>query len=79
MGSFVEVDVTLSPRVNSIKPSRSVAIADQALALLQAGVPVIRLSTGEPDFDTPAAIAEVLFIDPFCTIQPNILKPFSVL
>ncbi|PON65288.1 Glycine dehydrogenase (decarboxylating) [Parasponia andersonii] len=52
------VDISLSPTVNSIKPSRSVAIADQALALIQAGVPIIKLSTGEPDFDTPAEIAE---------------------
>jgi hypothetical protein len=35
------------------------AITDQASALRQAGVPVIGLAAGEPDFDTPAAIAEV--------------------
>lgn len=54
----VEVDVSLSPRVNSVKPSKTVAITDQATALVQAGVPVIRLAAGEPDFDTPAPIAE---------------------
>ncbi|KAG5548531.1 hypothetical protein RHGRI_014024 [Rhododendron griersonianum] len=27
-------------------------------ALVQAGVPVIRLAAGEPDFDTPSVIAE---------------------
>ncbi|KAL2531431.1 Bifunctional aspartate aminotransferase and glutamate/aspartate-prephenate aminotransferase [Abeliophyllum distichum] len=54
----VEVDITLSPRVNSVKPSKTVAITDQATALAQAGVPVIRLAAGEPDFDTPAIIAE---------------------
>ncbi|KAK4583980.1 hypothetical protein RGQ29_021917 [Quercus rubra] len=53
-----EVDISLSPKVNSIKPSKTVAISDQATALVQAGVPVIRLATGEPDFDTPAPIAE---------------------
>ncbi|KAM3709771.1 hypothetical protein ACJW30_02G199800 [Castanea mollissima] len=53
-----EVDISLSPKVNSIKPSKTVAIADQATALVQAGVPVIRLATGEPDFDTPAPIVE---------------------
>ena len=60
----MEVDISLSPRVNSVKPSKTVAITDQATALVQAGVPVIRLATGEPDFDTPAPIAEVypLFI-----------------
>ncbi|KAK6120020.1 hypothetical protein DH2020_046260 [Rehmannia glutinosa] len=54
----MEVDITLSPRVNSVKPSKTVAITDQATALAQAGVPVIRLAAGEPDFDTPAVIAE---------------------
>ncbi|KAK4366779.1 hypothetical protein RND71_014659 [Anisodus tanguticus] len=54
----VEVDISLSPRVNSIKPSKTVAITDQATALVQAGVPVIRLAAGEPDFDTPAPIAK---------------------
>ncbi|KAL8472058.1 hypothetical protein ACS0TY_029326 [Phlomoides rotata] len=53
-----ELDISLSPRVNSVKPSKTVAITDQATALAQAGVPVIRLAAGEPDFDTPAAIAE---------------------
>ncbi|CAJ2677012.1 unnamed protein product [Trifolium pratense] len=52
------VDISLSPRVNAVKPSRTVAITDQATALVQAGVPVIRLAAGEPDFDTPAVIAE---------------------
>ncbi|CAH9091016.1 unnamed protein product [Cuscuta europaea] len=56
--SSVEVDISLSPRVNSVKPSKTVAITDQATALVQAGVPVIRLAAGEPDFDTPASIAE---------------------
>ena len=55
----VQVDVSLSPRVNSVKPSKTVAITDQATALVQAGVPVIRLAAGEPDFDTPTPIAEV--------------------
>ncbi|XP_060184881.1 bifunctional aspartate aminotransferase and glutamate/aspartate-prephenate aminotransferase [Lycium barbarum] len=54
----VEVDISLSPRVNAVKPSKTVAITDQATALVQAGVPVIRLAAGEPDFDTPTAIAE---------------------
>jgi hypothetical protein len=35
------------------------AITDQATALRQAGVPVIGLAAGEPDFDTLAVIAEV--------------------
>ncbi|KAL4337140.1 hypothetical protein HN51_047237 [Arachis hypogaea] len=52
------VDDSLSPRVDAVKPSRTVAIRDQANALVQAGVPVIRLATREPDFDTPAPIAK---------------------
>lgn len=57
----MELDTSLSPRVNSVKPSKTVAITDQATALVQAGVPVIRLAAGEPDFDTPAIIVEVTF------------------
>lgn len=48
----------VSPRVNSLKPSKTMAITDQATALRQAGVPVIGLAAGEPDFDTPAPIAQ---------------------
>ncbi|KAF7113073.1 hypothetical protein RHSIM_RhsimUnG0163700 [Rhododendron simsii] len=54
----MEVDISLSPRVSSLKPSKTIAITDQATALVQSGVPVIRLAAGEPDFDTPAVIAE---------------------
>ncbi|KDP46883.1 hypothetical protein JCGZ_24092 [Jatropha curcas] len=54
----MELDISLSPRVNSMKPSKTVAIMDHATALVEAGVPVIRLAAGEPDFDTPAIIAE---------------------
>ncbi|GMP32752.1 hypothetical protein CsSME_00006371 [Camellia sinensis var. sinensis] len=54
----IEVDISLSPRVNSVKPSKTVAISDQATALVQAGVPVVRLAAGKPDFNTPAVIAE---------------------
>lgn len=56
----VDTDLTLSPRVNAVRSSKTVAISDQAVALAQAGVPVIKLAAGEPDFDTPAPIAEVL-------------------
>ncbi|XP_010555356.1 PREDICTED: bifunctional aspartate aminotransferase and glutamate/aspartate-prephenate aminotransferase [Tarenaya hassleriana] len=53
-----ELDVSLSPRVDSLKPSKTMAISDQAATLVQAGVPVIPLAAGEPDFDTPAVISE---------------------
>lgn len=52
------VDNSVSPRVNSLKPSKTMAITDLATALVQSGVPVIGLAAGEPDFDTPAPIAE---------------------
>ncbi|XP_071680643.1 uncharacterized protein [Lolium perenne] len=54
------VDTSISPRVSALRPSKTMAITDQASALRQAGVPVIGLAAGEPDFDTPAAIAEVM-------------------
>jgi aspartate/glutamate/aspartate-prephenate aminotransferase len=53
------VDATISPRVSALRPSKTMAITDQATALRQAGVPVIGLAAGEPDFDTPTVIAEV--------------------
>ncbi|XP_020522046.1 bifunctional aspartate aminotransferase and glutamate/aspartate-prephenate aminotransferase isoform X2 [Amborella trichopoda] len=54
----MDFDTSVSPRANSIKPSKTMAISDHATALVQKGVPVIRLAAGEPDFDTPTAIAE---------------------
>ncbi|KAL8231255.1 hypothetical protein R6Q57_001033 [Mikania cordata] len=42
----MELDTSLSPRVNSVKPSKTVAITDQATALVEA------------DFDTPSIIAK---------------------
>ncbi|XP_028755130.1 bifunctional aspartate aminotransferase and glutamate/aspartate-prephenate aminotransferase isoform X2 [Neltuma alba] len=54
----IRVDISVSPRVNSFKPPKIRIISDQAKALMEAGVPVISLSAGEPDFDTPAAISE---------------------
>lgn len=85
----VDVDLTLSPRVNAVKPSKTVAITDQATALAQAGVPVIKLAAGEPDFDTPSPIAEVpsipanLFDQCFCghfveTSYPTFFFGFSL-
>lgn len=46
-------------RVKSLKPSKTLSILDQAIALQQAGAPVISLAIGEPDFHTPPAILEV--------------------
>lgn len=43
-------------RMNSLEPSATLAMAARAAALTAAGVNVIDLSVGEPDFPTPAHI-----------------------
>ena len=45
-------------RVIKMQPSATMAVSAKATELRQAGRPVIDLSAGEPDFDTPAPIAE---------------------
>lgn len=50
------VDLTLNPRVASLKPSKTMALTDLATSLKEQGVDVIGLAAGEPDFDTPAPI-----------------------
>lgn len=46
----------LSDRIQSIKPSATIAMSNKAMALKQQGIDVISLAAGEPDFDTPEAI-----------------------
>ena len=46
----------LSNRVNSIKPSPTIAVSNRAKELKEAGHDVIGLGAGEPDFDTPEHI-----------------------
>ena len=48
----------LSPRVEAMRPSATLAISARAAALRREGRDVIALSAGEPDFDTPAPIVE---------------------
>ncbi len=50
--------ITLSKRVQRIKPSPTLAVAAKAMALQAEGKNIISLSVGEPDFDTPASIRE---------------------
>src|SRR5690606_12998460 len=50
-GSF-----TPAARVTRIKPSPSVAAAGRARELKEAGVDLVDLTVGEPDFDTPQHI-----------------------
>lgn len=47
-----------NPRVASMQPSATLAMSAKAKQLARAGHPVIALSAGEPDFGTPAPIAE---------------------
>ena len=48
----------LSPRVEAMQPSATLAISARAAALARQGRDVVALSAGEPDFDTPAPIVE---------------------
>ena len=48
----------LSPRVEAMQPSATLAISARAAALKRQGRDVVSLSAGEPDFDTPAPIVE---------------------
>ena len=50
------MDIKLSQRVQSIKPSPTLAITARAAALRAEGKDVIGLGAGEPDFDTPEHI-----------------------
>lgn len=51
----------LSARINRIKPSPTVATAAKAMAMQAAGMEVISLAQGEPDFDTPENIKEAAY------------------
>lgn len=48
----------LSNLVKKLKPSSTIEIADKAKEMKQAGIDVISLALGEPDFETPEHIAE---------------------
>ena len=48
-----QLNIRLSDRVQSVKPSPTLAITAKAKALKAAGKDVIGLGAGEPDFDTP--------------------------
>jgi aspartate/methionine/tyrosine aminotransferase len=48
----------LSPNIQHLKGSETVAISNEAKRRRAAGEDVLDLSVGEPDFDTPAAVAQ---------------------
>ena len=50
------MDIQLSNRANSIKPSPTLAVTNRAAELRAAGKDIIGLGAGEPDFDTPEHI-----------------------
>jgi aspartate aminotransferase len=52
------MSLSLSRRVQRVKPSPTLAMTARAAALKREGKDVISLSVGEPDFDTPAHIRE---------------------
>ena len=47
-----------SANVEKLKPSATIAVSTLAKKLAAEGRDIINLSAGEPDFDTPAFIAE---------------------
>jgi aspartate aminotransferase len=50
------MSITLSNRVNAVKPSPTLAITARAAQMKAEGKDIIGLGVGEPDFDTPAHI-----------------------
>ena len=50
--------VTLSERVQQIKPSPTLAVDAKAKALKASGADILNFSVGEPDFDTPPHVCE---------------------
>ncbi len=52
------MDIKLSQRANSIKPSPTLAVSAKAGQLRSEGKNIIGLGAGEPDFDTPEHIKE---------------------
>jgi aspartate aminotransferase len=50
------MDMQLAARMQKIKPSPTLAVAEKAAKLKAQGLDIIGLGTGEPDFDTPEHI-----------------------
>lgn len=50
--------ITLSEKVESVKPSPTLAVSNRASELKSCGQDIIDLGLGEPDFDTPEHIKE---------------------
>src|SRR6266403_1446743 len=54
--------LNISPRMNKVKPSATMAVTEQSAALRAQGIEVIDFGAGEPDFDTPARIKRAALI-----------------
>ena len=52
------MDMHLAKRMQRVKPSPTLAVAEKAAKLKAQGLDIIGLGTGEPDFDTPAHIKD---------------------
>ena len=52
------MSIKLSTRVQAVKPSPTLAVTARAAAMKAAGMDVVGLGAGEPDFDTPEHIKE---------------------
>lgn len=52
------MNIRLSERVQSIKPSPTLAVTARAAAMRAAGKDIVGLGAGEPDFDTPEHIKQ---------------------
>ncbi|TPI38105.1 pyridoxal phosphate-dependent aminotransferase [Mesorhizobium sp. B3-1-9] len=51
----------IAPRLDVIKPSPSMAVTARAIDMRAAGIDVISLSAGEPDFPTPLHVVEAAY------------------
>ena len=51
----------LADRLSNIKPSPTMAISAKAMEMKAAGIPVIGLAAGEPDFDTPGFVKQATY------------------
>lgn len=62
----------ISQRIQALAPSATLAMSQKSAELKAAGVDVINMSVGEPDFDTPDFIKEAAK-KPLTIIFPAIL------
>lgn len=56
------MEIRLSQRVEKVKPSPTLAVSAKASEMRAAGLDVISLGAGEPDFDTPDYIKEAAIL-----------------